>query len=104
MKTLRQSWNSIVYFVNLIFTWSLHTNDQHLWNTYRVSDKKTYAVFRETDSDKEYGEKEVTLIIGFHLKFIGKNRFFSLAVSKFVRTRYTNLGRVQGLQNKILDG
>jgi hypothetical protein len=76
MGTLRQSWNSIAYFTRLVFSSSLHTSRQHLRNTYTVSDGKTYTVFRETVSDKEYGEKEVTLIIGFRLKLIGKNSIF----------------------------
>lgn len=76
MKTLRQSWNSIAYFIKLVLSWSLHTSKQHLWNLYTVSDGKTYMVFRETVSDKEYSEKEVTLIIGFRLRLIGKSGFF----------------------------
>ncbi len=74
MTTLRQSWDSTIYFLMLIVSWSLHTNKQHLGNRYTVSDGKTYAVFRETVSDKEYGENECTLVIGFRLKLIRGSR------------------------------
>jgi hypothetical protein len=75
MKTLKQSWNSTATFISLVGSRSLHTGKKHLGDSYAASDGKTYAVFRETASDKEYGEREVTLIIGFRLKLIGKNRF-----------------------------
>jgi len=73
---LQQSWNSITYFLRLVFSWSLHIGKQHLWEKYTVNDGKTYTVFRETISDKEYGEKEVTLIIGFRLRLIGNSSLF----------------------------
>lgn len=76
METLKQSLSSIEYFIILVFSWSLHTSKRHLWSKFTISDNKTYAVFRETISDKEYGEKEVTLVIGFRLKLIDDNRLF----------------------------
>ena len=76
MQALRQSWSSIVYFLGLVFSGSLHTSKQHLHNSYEASNGRTYMVFCETVSDREYGGEEVTLIIGFRLKLIGKSRFF----------------------------
>lgn len=76
MRRLKQSWESVLTFLGLIFSWDLHTSRQHLWEKYQVSDGKTYAVFRETISDREYSREEATLIIGFRLSLIGSNRFF----------------------------
>lgn len=76
MKRLIQLLGSVRYFLVLVLSWSLHTSKQHFRNIFKVSDNKTYAVFRETISYKEYGQEEVTLIIGFRLKLIGNNGFF----------------------------
>lgn len=49
---------------------------KHLGKNYRLSNDGIYTVFLETNSDKKYDEKEVTLVIKFRLKFIGENIFF----------------------------
>lgn len=76
MKKLSQAGRSVLKFLELIFSWSLHTSNHHIRQQYKAPDNKTYAVFRETSSDKEYEQQEVTLIIGFRLALIDSNRFF----------------------------
>ena len=75
MEIISQAGKSVINFFKLIASHYLHIRRNRLRSTYKVHDH-IYSVFRETTSDKEYNEKEVTLVIGFRLKCIGNNSFF----------------------------
>lgn len=76
MKTFHQMVSSVLFFLKLVFSGSLHLRKNNLGKKYSAPDGKTYQVFLNTVSDKEYSEQEVTLIVGFRLFLIGNSRFF----------------------------
>ena len=71
-----QALDSIFYFCKLALAWSIHIKKNRLGSVYQVRDNEVFTVFRETVSDANYLENEVTLVVGFRLKLIKKNAFF----------------------------
>jgi hypothetical protein len=82
MELTMQALQSIIIFCNLVLSGSLHIKKNHLWEKYKVSDGEKYSVFLETISDKEYYEREVTIVIGFRLFIIKSNPFFHFLFQK----------------------
>ncbi len=76
MKVFLQAVQSLINYFRLVFSGNLHLETSRLGQLYKAKDLKAYSVFLETRSDKDYGEKEVTLVVGFRLFLIGSNPFF----------------------------
>lgn len=76
MDIVKLATKSIFYFFDLAFAGKLHLKISRLWQNYKVSDGKTYAIFRETVSDQQFDGKEVTLVVGFRLFIIESDTFF----------------------------
>lgn len=66
---------SVWNFIKLVFSHALHLNIKKLGTKCKAKDNKTYTVFRETSSDKDYEGKEVTLVVAFRLFLIDRNTF-----------------------------
>ncbi len=67
---------SVVNFLFLVFSNSLHLRRDRLRHEYRIDSAGTYSVFRETVSNRDFPEKSVVLVVGFELKFIDSIEFF----------------------------
>lgn len=67
---LSQMSHSVWYFLKLVFSWSLHQPKSRIGERYQIDKGKSFTVFRETISTKEYRGKEVTLIVGFRLRVV----------------------------------
>ncbi len=76
MSLIIQIGSSINYYLNLVFAGELHQSNKRLGWKYKVKDGQTYAVFRETFSDRDYQESQVTLVVHFRLIIVGSNPFF----------------------------
>jgi hypothetical protein len=64
---------SLVNYIRLVSSNSLHLHRDRLGKLYKVAEGGTYAIFRETISNKKILDKSVVLIVGFRLRFINSN-------------------------------
>lgn len=66
---------SVGQYGRLIVSNQLHLRRNRLGQSYEIEQKGTYQIFRETVTTSNLQDVPVVLIVGFHLKFIGSNRF-----------------------------
>ena len=75
MKIFQLALLSVIRYISLIYRKFLHLKKDRLGQLYRIDDRGTYAIFRETISQLKVNVPEVVLIVGFRLKLIKSNPF-----------------------------
>lgn len=71
---IRSAAISTSHYARLAATHALHLRQKHVGSSYRIAQRGTYTVFRETTNDAEYDMPPTILVVGFRLKLIRSNR------------------------------